>query len=177
MAAYDPKRPLAVSNNLGLWGPKMKKIDLGQAINILASVGVVLSLIFVGVQIQQSRQIATADIYQQRTALLLQSFYSAVPVETEFSAWMKDGAGEALSPEERYAISNRYAARIAYWENNHLQYQIGLLPEEQWEASRNSIRGQADRQLFLDTWEQERFQLRRSFAEEVDRILEDEARQ
>ena len=150
---------------------------MGQTISILANVGVVLSLIFVGVQIQQSRQIATAEIYQQRTALLLQSFYSAVPAETEIRAWIKDEAGESLTPEERFAITNRYAARIAYWENNHLQYQIGLLPEEQWEASKNSIRGQAARPVFLDTWERERFQLRRSFAEEVDRILEEEARQ
>ena len=155
----------------------MKKIDISQTINILANVGVVLSLIFVGVQIQQSRQIAVADIYQQRTALLLQSFYSAVPAETEFRAWMKDSAGEPLTAEERYALTNRYAARIAYLENNHLQYQIGLLPEEQWEASKNSIRGQAERQVFLDTWERERFQLRRSFVDEVDRILEQEPRQ
>ena len=55
---------------------------------------------------------------------------------------MKDSTGESLSPAERYALTNRFAARIAYWENNHLQYQIGLLPEEQWEASKNSIRGQ-----------------------------------
>ena len=55
------------------------------------------------------------------------------------------------------------------------QYQIGLLPEEQWEASRNSIRGQADQQAFLDTWERERFQLRKSFADEVDEILKEEA--
>ena len=153
----------------------MKKIDISQTINILANVGVVLSLIFVGVQIQQSRQIAVADIYQQRTALLLQSFYSAVPAETEFRAWMKDSAGEPLTAEERYALTNRYAARIAYWENNHLQYQIGLLPEEQWEASKNSIRGHAERQVFRDTWERERFQLRSSFADEIDRILVEEA--
>ena len=111
----------------------------------LASVGVILSLIFVGVQIQQSREIAIAEIYQQRTALLLQSWSFAVPAETEFRAWMKDRAGEPLNPDEKYALTTRYAARIAYWENNHFQYQIGLLPEEQWEASKNSIRGQANR--------------------------------
>jgi len=88
---------------------------------------------------------------------------------------MKDSAGEPLTAEERYALTNRYAARIAYWENNHLQYQIGLLPEEQWEASKNSIRGQAERQVFLDTWARERFQLRSSFADEIDRILVEEA--
>ncbi len=145
---------------------------LNDWMQFLASIGVILSLIFVGVQIRQSRDIAIADIYQQRTALLLDNFYVDVPAETEFRAFMKERAGEPLNPDETYALMKRYAARIAYWENNHFQYQIGLLPVEQWEASKNSIRGQADRQAFLDTWESERFQLRKSFADEVDTIIE-----
>lgn len=148
---------------------------LNSWMQFLASVGVILSLIFVGVQIQQSREIAIAEIYQQRTALLLENFSFAVPTETEFRAWMKDRAGEPLNRDEKYALTTRYSARIAYWENNHFQYQIGLLPEEQWEASKNSIRGQASRQVFLDAWERERFQLRRSFADEVDGILDEAA--
>ena len=154
---------------------EMNTTTLNNWMQFLASVGVILSLIFVGVQIQQSRDIAIADIYQQRTALLLQHFSFAVPAETEFRAGMKDRAGEQLNPDEKYALTNRYAARIAYWENNHFQYQIGLLPEEQWEASKNSIRGRANRQVFLDTWERERFQLRKSFVDEIDGILEEEA--
>jgi hypothetical protein len=43
----------------------MKKIDLGQTIAILANVGVIASLIFVGVQVQQG---ATAT----RSATVLQ---------------------------------------------------------------------------------------------------------
>ena len=88
---------------------------------------------------------------------------------------MKDSAGEPLGPEEKYALIARYAARIAYWENNHFQNQVGLLPEEQWEASKNSIRGHASRQTFLDAWESERFQLRKSFADEIDELLEEQA--
>lgn len=153
----------------------MKSEKLNDWMQLLASIGVILSLIFVGVQIRQSRDIAIADIYQQRTALLLDNFYVDVPAETEFRAFMKERAGEPLDPDEEYALTNRYAARIAYWENNHFQYQIGLLPEEQWEASKNSIRGQASQQAFLDTWESERFQLRSSFADEVDGILDEAA--
>ena len=153
----------------------MKSKSLNNWMQFLAAVGVILSLIFVGVQIQQSREIAIAEIYQQRTALLLENFSIAVPTETEFRAWMKVRTGEPLNPDEKFALTTRYAARIAYWENNHFQYQIGLLPEEQWEASKNSIRGQATQQAFLDTWERERFQLRRSFADEIDVILKEEA--
>ncbi len=149
-----------------------QKID--NWLQILASIGVILSLIFVGLQIQQSREIAIADIYQQRTALLLEDRSLSVPAEQVFDAWTKMLAGEPLDLSEEYAIYLRISARIAYWENNHFQYQLGLLSEEQWAASRNSIGQWARRQLFLDSWELERTQVRKSFADAVDEILESE---
>ena len=78
----------------------MNSEKLNDWIQIIASIGVILSLIFVGLQIQQSREIAIADIYQQRTELLLQNFDFAVPAETEFEAWMKERAGEPLNSDE-----------------------------------------------------------------------------
>jgi hypothetical protein len=98
-----------------------------------------------------------------------------VPVEMAFRAFRKAAVGEPLNPDEKFALYMRYASRIAYWENNHFQYQIGLLPEEQWEASKNSIRRSAKRQPFLDAWESERIQIRKSFADEIDGILREEA--
>ena len=59
----------------------MNSKTLNNWMQFLASIGVILSLIFIGVQIQQSREIAIADIYQQRTALLLQHFSFSVPAE------------------------------------------------------------------------------------------------
>ena len=44
---------------------------LNDWLQLAASVGVILSLIFVGLEIKQSREIAIADIYQQRTAILI----------------------------------------------------------------------------------------------------------
>lgn len=38
----------------------MKKIDLGQTLNTLANLGVIGGLIFVGLQVQQDRDIAAA---------------------------------------------------------------------------------------------------------------------
>ena len=138
---------------------------------ILASVGVILSLIFVGLQIQQSREIAIADIYQQRTALLLQQLSLVIPPEEIHKAWRKERAGELLSPDDEFAIYIRTAARIAYWENNHFQYQIGLLAEEQWNASKNAIRIAVMGPTFLDVWEIERGQVRKSFADAIDEIV------
>jgi hypothetical protein len=153
----------------------MVSAKLNDWIQILTSVGVILSLIFVGLQIQQSREIAIADIYQQRTAILIQQLGFSFPPEVAYESWRKARAGEELSPEDELVIHISIAARIAYWENNHFQYQLGLMPEEQWEASRKAIGGMAKRDpRFLTVWNTERTVVRKSFADEVDLILREE---
>ena len=42
----------------------MKSESINQWVTLGANIGVILSLIFVGVQVQLSREIAIADIYQ-----------------------------------------------------------------------------------------------------------------
>ncbi len=152
----------------------MKTENINNWMQILTSVGVILSLIFVGLQIQQSREIAIADIYQQRTALLLQQISLVIPPEEIHKAWSKERAGELLSPDDEFAVYIRTASRIAYWENNHFQYQFGLLAEEQWNASKNSIRIAIMEPTFLDVWELERGQVRKSFADAIDEIMAEE---
>ncbi len=153
----------------------MDSIKFNNWLQILASVGVILSLIFVGLQIQQSREIAIADIYQQRTALLLQQVGLSTPPEKVLQALSKEWAGESLDRSDEWVLYMATASRLAYWENNHFQYQLGLLSEEQWEASRNAIRGLSTNPRFLKTWELEHDIVRRSFAEAVDELLREES--
>ncbi len=153
----------------------MNSSKLNDWLQIFASVGVILSLIFVGFQIQQSREIAIADIYQQRTALLLQQIAFSTPPEEVLQALNKEWADESLSRSDEWVLYMSTASRLAYWENNHFQYQLGLLSEEQWEASRNAIRDVSTNPRFLKTWELEHDIVRKSFAEAVDEILREES--
>jgi hypothetical protein len=151
------------------------KSKLNEWLQLAASIGVILSLIFVGLEIQQSRHIAIADIYQQRTAILMDQLSFGMPAERVYEAVRKSRSGEDLSADEKFAIYISLVARIAYWENNYFQYQMGLMPEEQWQASRNAIaqRAKGDPN-FLVAWVRERPIVLRSFAETVDQILIDE---
>ncbi len=147
---------------------------LNDWMQILTSVGVILSLIFVGLQIQQSREIAIADIYQQPTAILIQQLGFSMPPEVVHESWRKARAGEDLSPEDDSAINVTIAARIAYWENNHFQFQMGLMSAEQWNASLNAMRWSF--QTYPETveiWRRDRLLARKSFAEAVDALLDE----
>jgi hypothetical protein len=153
----------------------MDKSKINEWLQLAASVGVILSLIFVGLEIQQSRDIAIADIYQQKTAILIDQLAFGMPAEKVYYARLKARSGEDLSAEDEFNLYISLAARIAYWENNHFQFQMGLMTEEQWQASRNSIarRAKIDPN-FLVAWARERPVVRRSFAEAVDQILMEE---
>ena len=149
----------------------MNTAKLNDWLQLAASIGVVVSLIFVGLEIQQARKIATADIFQQRTALLLQQLGLAIPADEAHRVRTKEMAGEGLTQEEDWLLYTLAAARFAYWENNHFQYQLGLLDEEQWQASLTAIRTQADTRLFRVYWPSERSRVRKSFADAVDAVL------
>lgn len=152
----------------------MDKSKLNEWLQLGASIGVILSLIFVGLEIQQSHQIAIADIYQQRAALVVQVQATRFTPEQYRGALDKALEGETLTGSERRLLDYATNPWFSYLENNHFQYQIGLLSEEQWVASRNTIRPYAHRQWFLDWWAIERPSWRESFALEVDKVIAEE---
>ena len=75
----------------------MKKINLGQAINILANVGVIAGLVFVGLQLMQDRKVAEiATLYDGTNTRM----YWIELVRESPEVWMKGLAGEPLSSAE-----------------------------------------------------------------------------
>jgi len=136
--------------------------------------GIIASLVFVGLEMQQSRQTAIADIYQQRTAMLIQVQTTQFVPEQYQDVRIKDLMNEPLSILEEQLLQYGWLPWFAYWENNHFQYQMGLLSEEQWQSSRNTMRNWVRRPGFEAWWVDERSSQRESFAQAVDEVIEEE---
>lgn len=152
--------------------------QLNEWLQTAASVGVILSLIFVGLEIQQAREIALADVHQQRAAMAIQIEQNYVPVNEYFDARNKLRTGERLSQSELAVLRAAQLAWFQYWENNFFQYQLGLLDEESWQSSRRIILSRFDELIYRDWWRSTRHGWREEFAQEIDEILtEAEARQ
>lgn len=152
----------------------MNSARLNDWLQTLAAVGVILSLIFVGLELRQTRQVATADVYQQRTALQIEAWSAALYSEQLQMAEQKLSEGAVLSEQDTNLLWVQMILKFSYWENVHFQYQTGLMPAEQWSASRRSIENMfRNNPVSLDYWAVERKQVRQSFAEEVDMILEE----
>jgi hypothetical protein len=75
----------------------MKKIEIGQAITILANVGVIAGLIFVGLQLRQDNLVARQ---QMAFAAADQYQYWAELVTNNSELWFKGISGDPLTAEE-----------------------------------------------------------------------------
>ena len=134
----------------------MKKNDLGQAITILANLGVIASLIFVGVQVQQG---ATAT----RSATVLQlkdswvqlnlAFATSVELAEAFRSVETQGWNDA-DYTSKALVAAFYRTLLHNWSNAYYQYRNGTLEEEQWaphlREARETVRAPGMRELWSD---------------------------
>jgi hypothetical protein len=114
----------------------MKKIDLGQTIAILANLGVIASLIFVGVQVQQGATATrSATVLQIKDAWVQLNLAAATSVELADAtqAIAEQGWNDATN-RDRTLVTAFYRTLFHNWSNAYYQYQNDTLDENQWGA-------------------------------------------
>ncbi len=114
----------------------LKTIHWKDIAELIAVVAIVASLLFVGLQLKQSQQIALATQYQART----QAIQGLIETQMEI--------GQVTNaPGWRDAVSNGVLAfdiNEAHWlwlafDNHYFQYQSGFLEESAWQAQLRNV--------------------------------------
>ena len=126
--------------------------DIAEVVGITA---IVASLIFVGLQMKQSHEIALSAAYQSRTEVLVEFLTAAATDEVTRTAMAKNFSGEGrFTPDERVAATFMTRAGVALMQNSHYQYVEGFLDEEHWQSIRVLIKEQLQtplgREILLD---------------------------
>ena len=102
-----------------------------------AALGVIISLGLVAFELNQSRQLAMAELYLDRSALLSEWISDTYDAEILVSAINQmDVNPQALSKSELYTLRMHMTQRFVYFENQHFLYLNELVTEEEWLASR-----------------------------------------
>ena len=113
--------------------------DLGAIGEFVAAVAVVISLVYLALQVKQTRQISKAVALQaiQRDVLDL---VLADPEEIGFYLAIhgKQDRGEQLTPIEREYVSQRSIRAMRIHENRWYQHRSGLLDDELFHAYRRN---------------------------------------
>ena len=135
---------------------RMQTNKLNDWLQIFGMVAIVASLIFVGLQLKQSQDIAIAAQYQARSDSLREQFSAILESEpgmrvigtdlladirasedmpAEFKAWASDQPVEELA----FRAIGAYISLKSY-DNLYFQYQSGFLAEEAWDAMRVQLK-------------------------------------
>jgi hypothetical protein len=117
----------------------MNASKLSDWLQIVGLFGVIGSLIFVGLQMQQDRQVAILAAYQARTDLTVETTMAMAANHEMMAAYTKLQQGAeftSLTGDELLMIVPQAAAQMYMTENIHFQYISGFLPEEHWRKSR-----------------------------------------
>ena len=140
----------------------MKKIDFGQAINILANTGVIAGIVFLALELRQNNEHLAHEAQRSRA----QSFRENMAVMADNAEiYIKDLNGETLTPAEAFRLD-----RI--WMQNLWGYQTSFqqLPRIEIEQGANFFRdGFRTMPSFRMTWENNRDKFQPDFV----RYMED----
>ncbi|WOJ93775.1 hypothetical protein R0135_01080 [Congregibacter variabilis] len=140
-----------------------------EAIGIVA---VVLSLLLVTYELRQNT-LATQQAAASTYAETWRNIELFVAGNYEFSEILvKSIRGAELTPHEQFRIEVFYRSIFRGWQNSFLQYQVGMLSDELWEAERSNLEGiLLGDQGMIPYWRLERDTYTESFRILVDGML------
>lgn len=133
---------------------------------------IVASLIFVGLQMQQTHEIALATLYQMRADSARELTKTQLESELLRDVRMRADAGEELSPYDRFVLASADFLSFNHFESSHFLHEQGLLSDEHWESDLETIGVMLENNPeALQYWQEHKSEYRPSFARAIDDSL------
>jgi len=154
------------------WSKKMKKIDAGQTVSILANFGVIAGILLLAFELNQNRLMMRA---QTRNAIAetLINLHVGQSSSSEFlQTEVKIANGEPLTALEEEKRRYLNMAFFRYWENVYYQYRNGLYDDAEYIAQREAWKGVLlGDETQLEQWCRSKDVRSTEFVAEIDRLL------
>jgi len=142
----------------------MKKVSLDVFIQLIGMLGIFGGLVFVGLEMRQSQQFALAA---QQTARM-QVWTDMVNAFTESQINYPEAIGD-FNPE-----SNIAHAALWIFENDYIQYNLGLMDENIWQAKMNPLRRTYNNCVGRQVYVQRKSSLDARLVDLIDSLLDEE---
>jgi hypothetical protein len=111
--------------------------DLGNLGQFISSIAVIITLIYLAIQIRQSSKIARASLRQS----LAENQYAQITLRATDpvirTAFRKASASEELTEDEAAALLAYAVSGIRQWEALYTQYEHGMIAVEDWRTTRH----------------------------------------
>ena len=137
----------------------MQKTSWKDTAELIGIMAIVASLVFVGLELRQSQQIAIAGQYQQRAEAYVTLMFNRLEYDSEhprlaalarrsYAEHVDDATFDAMSDEQIAVMWTNVSTNISMFDNNYFQFQSGLMSEEGWRSQQNRLRMSLGRSEF-----------------------------
>ena len=112
----------------------MNDLNWKQAAELIGMAAIVASLIFVGLQLKQSQDVAISTQYNQRTALSIDIFNAQLE-SGDLIMWARLGGWDSTSERSAEDLGRLYLTGLSYLtlaDNHYYQFQNRFLDDESW---------------------------------------------
>ena len=152
----------------------MKKLDFGQALQLLGNAGVIIGILLLAYELNQNREMMEAQTRHELSSAIADQLLS-VAANPELNNFIfRVNAGEPLTEEEQVRYVTFAFSRLRTWEDAHYQYRVGLYDEAEFAAQREGWRGFIQQSRGMrEFWEQNRAAFSPEFAAEIDALISD----
>ena len=110
-------------------------------VNVAGVIGLIASLLFVGLELRQSQRIALASQIQARAQMNVDRMIASLEGNLDALRLFTPSSFDytELTDEEKLIADTLQRWRFAMLENNFTQYQMGLFSEEYWVQTEKRI--------------------------------------
>lgn len=144
--------------------------DWIQAVGILA---LVASLLFVGYQIKQTRDIAISQAFQARAESSAITLVEMAANDRIIAAFAKHATGNAgdITAEELASLGMALSGGMFLWENSYYQSRLGYVGADHWTRTRASLKNALTGGPIMPIVKQNAPFMRPEFREELEAII------
>jgi len=141
-------------------------------LQIVGMAGIIGSLIFVGLQLKQSQDIAVSSQYQARLDSIIAVKGNLLQSDSLAHAIRKVENGESLGQFDILVLDLAVGQIFDLWETNHFQYVNGFVSEEHWQGVSREIDMSLGKTYVSEYWASNGLTYSASFAEIIDSKFE-----
>mgnify|MGYP000999625649 CR=1 FL=1 len=142
-------------------------------IEIISVIAIVLSLIFLGLEVNQSNTLAKASIRQSLNETDMDVYEMRMDKEVITRAFYKIDNNLPLDEYEEYMIILFQTFNFRDFDNSFYQYRIGLFDENNWQAYRRIIKKLLEDKYVKIMLQNNNSDFSAEFQDELKSIMED----
>ena len=140
-------------------------------IELISATAIIVSLVFLGIEANQSNQLAKATIRQALNETDMEIYRVQMDEEIITHALYKNDNNLPLNDYEQYNVNLYNVYNFRDFDNSFYQYRIGLFEQSDWLAYRRIIKSLLRDPTVLKMWDNQSHVFSKEFKLEVELIL------